>query len=339
MRILLQTALSLEFSAMKAYISDVKSETHSQTASKYERGTFSHHGNQAEVLIVETGAGNVRAADETTRALEYFKPDVAFFVGVAGGLKDVKLGDVVASTKVIGYEMGKDDDEFRPRLDTIPSAYSLQQIAKQLLRDNTWKEDLPMETRDQVKAYVEPIAAGDKVVASERAITFQYLRRFCSDALAVGMEGIGFMVASHAHNTDAMEIRGISDMISDKDEADASGSQPRAADNAAAFVFSVIRQKLADTRKRNDIKDVVFRGKLLNALVEMYSQGPEQDDIWKRAGGDVSILINSMNRRSQWYNALERLALGGGGANITLQTLIEQIRIDNPNSQNDLFRD
>ncbi|WP_273209125.1 5'-methylthioadenosine/S-adenosylhomocysteine nucleosidase [Runella zeae] len=337
MRILLQTALHLELNAMKAYLSDVKSETHPETGSKYERGIFSYQGRQAEVLLVETGAGNVRAAEETTRAIEHFNPDSAFFVGVAGGLKDVKLGDVVASTKVIGYEMGKDDDEFRPRLDTLQSAYSLQQIAKQLLRDDNWKKDLPEENRDQIAAYVEPIAAGDKVVASERAVAFQYLRKFCSDALAVAMEGNGFMVAAHAHNTEAMEIRGISDMISDKAEADASGSQPRAADNAAAFAFAIIRQKLTDTKKKNNIKDSVFRGKLLNTLLEMYPQGPEQDDIWKRAGGDVSILSNSMSRRSQWYNALERLALGGGGAKMTLQTLIEQVRIDYPNLQNDLF--
>jgi len=337
MKILLQTALYLELSAMKAYLSDVKPETHSETGSKYESGIFSHLGEQAEVLLVETGAGNVRAAEETTRALQYFNPDVAFFVGVAGGLKDVKLGDVVASTKVIGYEMGKDDDKFLPRLDTLQSSYSLQQIAKQLLRDDTWKKDLTEENRDQITAYVEPIAAGDKVVASERAVAFRYLREFCSDALAVAMEGNGFMVAAHAHNTEAIEIRGISDMISDKEQADASGSQPKAANNAAAFVFAMIRQKLTDAKKKNDIKDSAFRGKLLNALVEMYPQGPEQDDIWKRAGGDVSILSNSMNRRSQWYNALERLALGGGGANITLQTLFEQVGIDYPNSQKDLF--
>ena len=337
MRILLQTALSLELDAMRAYLSDVKSETHPETGSKYERGVFSYQGGQAEVLLVETGAGNVRAAEETTRALHYFNPDAAFFVGVAGGLKDVKLGDVVASTKVIGYEMGKDDDVFLPRLDALQSAYSLQQIANQLLRSDTWKKDLPEENRNQITTYVGPIAAGDKVVASERAVAFGYLRRFCSDALAVAMEGNGFMVAAHAHNIGAIEIRGISDMICDKEEADASGSQPKAADNAAAFAFAMIGQRLTDAKSKNDIRDSAFRGKLLDALVEMYPQGPEQDDIWKRAGGNVSILTNSMNRRSQWYNALERLSVGGGGTEITLQTLIKQVRIDNPRVQKDFL--
>lgn len=50
----------------------------------------------------------------------------------------------------------------------------------------------------------------------------------------------------------------------------------------------------------------------------MYPQGPEQEDIWKRAGGDTTILINSVSRQSQWYNAIEKLSLGGGGIDITL---------------------
>src|SRR4051812_30895881 len=129
-KILIQTALSLEFAAIKGFLKDVEPQAHPETISIYNRGSYSFTNANYEILLVETGAGNVRAADETGRAIEYFKPDYVFFVGVAGGIKDVTLGDVVASTKVIGYEMGKDDVTFKPRFDTIPASYLLEQIAK-----------------------------------------------------------------------------------------------------------------------------------------------------------------------------------------------------------------
>jgi adenosylhomocysteine nucleosidase len=331
MRILLQTALNLEFDAMKAFLTKIEPVIHPTTGSKYEKGIFTCNGITAEILLVETGAGNVRAADETSRAIEFFTPDCTFFVGVAGGLKDVKLGDVVASTKVIGYEMGKDDEEFRPRLDTLQSAYQLQQAAKQLLRDNAWKKNLPADSSDSVNAFVEPIAAGEKVVASEKAVAYKYLRQYCSDALAVAMEGNGFMIAAHAHNVKAMEIRGISDMINDKEEADASGSQPRAAENAAAFAFAMIETIMKDNQRAIDISDAAIRRSLLDVLLELYPQGPEENYIWQRAGGDVTIFINNSTRRSQWYTALEKLALGGGGKDISLESLVNAVQEDYPN--------
>src|SRR3546814_14655502 len=116
-KILIQTALSLEFDAVKAFLDNIHVVRHPSTGFIYNEDKY--NGN--EILIVETGAGNVRSVDETGRAIEFYKPDYVYFVGVAGGLKDVKIGDVGARSTVIGFEMGKVDTEFKQRLDTIAS--------------------------------------------------------------------------------------------------------------------------------------------------------------------------------------------------------------------------
>ena len=325
-KILIQTALSLEFEAAKAFLNDIQTLRHPSTGSIYNKGKY----NNNEVLVVETGAGNVRSADETGRAIDFFKPDYVFFVGVAGGLKDVKIGDVVASSKVIGFEMGKDDTEFKPRFDSIPSSYILEQIAKNVKRERQWKSLIKIDNQSEPEAFVQPIAAGEKVVSSNRSVTFSYLKQYCSDAVAVDMEGNGFLVASRPYHAHAIEIRGISDLIENKAEADAGGSQPRAAANAAAFCFEMINQIETKNVKSLDTRSLEFRKKLVNELVTLYPQGPEDNDIWKRAGGDVSILINSANRKSQWFNVVEKLYLGGGGKDISVMSLINEIKEDYP---------
>jgi adenosylhomocysteine nucleosidase len=339
MKILIITALSLEFQAVEKHLQQTVSKTHPVTGSKYKSGKYITSGRLYDVLIVEAGAGNNRAADETGRAIQYFMPDFTFFVGIAGGVKDVKIGDVVASSKVIGFEVGKAKDEFLPRLDTIPASYRLEQIAKDIARDASveWQKKILMSGNGSPVAYVQPIAAGEKVVSSTRSETFNVIKKYCSDALAIDMEGIGFLVAARPYTANAIEVRGISDMLDKKEEADATGSQPIAAGHAAAFTFAIIDRLGESISINQDPNSSVFKKKLVNVLVELYPQGPEQDDIWKRAGGDISILVNSSSRKSQWFNAVEKLALGGGGKSISVESLINEVKDDYPNAVNLVF--
>src|SRR5262249_29658521 len=82
---------------------------------------------------------------------------------------------------------------------------------------------------------------GEKVLASTQSELFRLLKETYGDALAVEMEGYGFLRAVRKHHpVHGLVIRGISDLLDDKTEADASGAQQVAAQRAAAFAFQVL---------------------------------------------------------------------------------------------------
>src|SRR6266478_7201655 len=165
------TALSVEFKAVRAHMTGLRTVEH-PSGTIYEMGLFSSGSQHWTVAIVQTGAGNVRAAIEAERAIAHFIPSHVFFVGVAGGIKDVKLGDVVAASKVYGYETGKAAEEFRTRTDIGESSYHLVQRAMKVARDGVWQQRLIGPRHGNPSATVAPIAAGEKVVSSTSSSTF-----------------------------------------------------------------------------------------------------------------------------------------------------------------------
>jgi nucleoside phosphorylase len=239
-RAVILTTLSVEYLAIRTHLSELQEEVHRQ-GTIYEQGQFAANGQMWDVEIVEIGAGNPRAAMEAERAIAHFQPDVILFVGVAGGLKDVVLGDVVASTKVYGYESGKAEQQFKPRSEIGLSAYSLEQRARAEARKVDWLKRLSVVGEPVPRVFVAPIAAGEKVIASTQSEVFKFLREHYGDAIAVEMEGLGFLEAARANQqVAAMVIRGISDLIDGKGEADKAGSQEIAARHASAFAFEVL---------------------------------------------------------------------------------------------------
>jgi adenosylhomocysteine nucleosidase len=239
------TTFDAEFLAVTEHLeeSPQQLEQREERGTLYELGTFRGDHATWTVAVAEIGPGNSTAAAEVERANAAFAPDVVLLVGVAGGLSDLRLGDVVAADAVYDYESGKDaDDEYLPRIKTQPSSHRLLQYSRQVARSGDWHRRIrPVAPATPPRAVVRPIAAGGKLVAGTRSRTAELLRRYCSDAGAVEMEGSGFLRGAYLnHGVEALVVRGVSDLLNDKRPIHDAFWQPTAARHAAAFAFAVL---------------------------------------------------------------------------------------------------
>ena len=242
------TAIPVEYEAVRAHLTDIREDRDPARGIIYERGTFLAATGLWNVGIVEVGAGITNAALAAEYAINHFNPTLILFVGVAGGLKDVAIGDVVAAKKIYSYVSGKAEATFEMRPDVSISTFLMVQRARAEARRKGWLQRLMGPIPDPLpRVYVASIASGDQVVASTDSALYQFLRKNYSDALAVEMEGHGFLYATQAYpQISALVIRGISDLIDGKTASDSRNFQAVAARHASAFAFEVFAKLDAD---------------------------------------------------------------------------------------------
>ena len=240
MDIAILTPIAVEYRAVKGYLKDAREEQ--KEGQYYTVGTFRGQHHDYSVFLRETGSRNNEVALAAERAIRHYQPAVIILTGIAGGVKDAGIGDVVVGTQAYGYEAGKStDDGFSSRPNVLPYSQELIELARSVERAGRWHQRLSSGASPRV--FFGPIASGDQVVASTRAEVYRVIKAHYNDTLALEMESIGFAqaVAAYPHIS-ALNIRGISDLLDGKNAAHDQASQPRAAAHAAAFVFELLYQ-------------------------------------------------------------------------------------------------
>lgn len=234
------TALELEHAAVVEHLTPPITER-TERGLVFDIGRFTD-GYPWDVAVAQVGPGNVPAGVLLDRAAALFVPDVAMFVGIAGGRKDALQGDVVAADAVYDYETGADDlGEYRPRIKTAAPSFALVQRARAVARRSRWQDRISPPPARRPSAFVKPVAAGSKVVKHDLSATAGFLSRHCGDALGVDMESFGFLHGAYLNDGIAtLVVRGISDLLTGKTEANDRAWQVPAARHAAAFAFEVL---------------------------------------------------------------------------------------------------
>jgi adenosylhomocysteine nucleosidase len=330
---LVVTAIDTEYQAVKSFLSNIGTLTHA-AGTIYSTGVCLSGERSASVAFFQTGMGNVKSGIETERALQFLKPRIAIFIGVAGGLKDVGHTDIVVANQVYGFEYGKETEVFQSRPESYRPSYELLELAKNLIASGEWKHELSAAAITP-HAFIGPIAAGEKVLASAESPSYNTIRKYFSNALAIEMEGLGFLSALYRNNeVPSLIVRGISDLVSDKNPKSDLQFQPAAAKNAAAFAFSVIFAHKRSSGQTQSIDHQKDGAKQLQELaIKLYPRGPVDQNIWDRAGGDISTLRLGEGGRADWYSALTILSNGGGGSHITKKSLLELMAQDYANNE------
>jgi nucleoside phosphorylase len=201
-----------------------------------------------EIRAACSERSNPAAAASLANAINNFKPEVALFVGVAGGIAGkVGLGDVVAATTVFDYDQGKETAAgYEPRELQLHSSFNLTQRAFHVAAAGHWPDRIVPPEAGAAAAFpvhVEPIAAGGKVIAATASPPAELIASIAPRAVAVETESAGFLAAVRRfQRVSGIVVRGVSDLRDGKQASDAQGWQPRAAARATAFAFELLDQ-------------------------------------------------------------------------------------------------
>ena len=183
---------------------------------------------------------------------------------------------------------------------------------------------------------------GRVIIASSRVDEFSLVFNGAQNSLFTQHLVDALRGAAHTQGDGVIRILDVFNYVGPKVRNDSNDSQhpilkasqlednfPIALDRGGAKSTPPVSHPPTDAWKR--IEDIV---------VNLYPTGPLDQEIWARAGGDVSRLRLTGQGGVDWFAALRTLSKGGGGARISANTLIRAGLDDFPHHQDlqDLLR-
>lgn len=247
------TAINVEYQAVRQHLTNVSE--HEENGTIYEGGEFQIQGQLvANVIIRETGPTNPVSSQETEKAISNFKPEMIFYVGIAGSRKpqDFSIGDVIIPEKVYYYESGKaTKDSFLARPNSLTPSHDFFERAKIERNKSDWKKMIKGNYEYSPKADKGIIASGEQLVEHYDSEIGKIIYEHYNDASVVEMENYGFLQAVDKQSRKNKPeiygvVRGVSDVLEmDGDNDLNQDRRPKnakqfASDTAAAFAFWMI---------------------------------------------------------------------------------------------------
>ncbi|MFT4666201.1 MAG: nucleoside phosphorylase [Polaribacter sp.] len=223
--------VEVEFKIIRKIIINPKSATVKNLSFDFGEITTKHFS--WNIAIIEPELNLNSFSLRVSEVIRTLNPRYVLLAGVAGGIKDPKIGDIVIGTKAYLYEGGKETEagfEARPRMIENKSK-ELLTLAKRISRE--------IDSADTA-FYFGAIASGNKVLADLDSHTIGIIKNNYGDSQAVEMESYEFAQAASQLKKQYINIRGISDLIGGKAKSDSDGNQENAIKKVADFVKQFI---------------------------------------------------------------------------------------------------
>jgi nucleoside phosphorylase len=198
-----------------------------------------------------TGAGNLEMSRAVHRMIPECTPNIVALLGCAGGFPGrIELFDVVAPARVDYLARTKvaAKTEYRPQQEVCSGVFIDHCKNVQLL--DLWHQYLlPDVSNAPINVSFDPLVSGETVLANSRSAFFRAVNTVSPKAVAIEMEGFGFLSACREHRVEGAVLRGISDTLDNKNDRRQDGSpsnlgpdrfQFKATRHAAALFFATI---------------------------------------------------------------------------------------------------
>ncbi len=229
MKLAIIGAMTVEVNLLKNNIKNLQIDK--EGAFEFYHGTIEG----IDVVVLLSGIGKVSSSVGTTLLIERYQPDFIINTGTAGGLGNIKMGDLVIGTQVgyhdvdvtaFGYEYGQMAQQ--PAFFEADSY--LLKIIKHSIQDLNKKQSI----REGV------ILSGDSFMSDKTRV--QKVEKQFPDALAVEMESAAIAQTCMQMNIPFAVVRSISDMAGEGDAKSYESFVEKAGSISAKMIINCIKK-------------------------------------------------------------------------------------------------